>query len=66
LDISPEVQNIQDTIHRPLEAQEEGRPQYGYIGLFKKGEQNTYGRRYKTKPKTNQTQTLLWMPTSAS
>jgi hypothetical protein len=30
--ISPEAQNTQDTIHRPHEAQEEGRPRCGYFG----------------------------------
>jgi hypothetical protein len=30
--ISPEVQNTQDTIHRPHEFQEERRPQCGYFG----------------------------------
>jgi hypothetical protein len=32
VDISPEVQNTQDTIHRPQEAQEEEKPQCGYFG----------------------------------
>ena len=30
--ISPEAQNTQDTIHRPHEAQEEGRPKCDYFG----------------------------------
>jgi hypothetical protein len=34
MDISPEAQNTQDTIPRPHEAQEEGRPNCGYFGLF--------------------------------
>jgi hypothetical protein len=29
VDISPKAPNIQDTIHRPHEAQEEGRPKCG-------------------------------------
>jgi hypothetical protein len=32
MDIIPEVQNTQDSIYRPHEAQEEGRPQRGYFG----------------------------------
>ena len=32
MDISPEVWNTQDTIHRPKEAQEEGRLMYEYFG----------------------------------
>jgi hypothetical protein len=47
--ISPEVQNNQDTIHRPHDAQEEGRPWCGYFGLSLKRDQNTYGRRYREK-----------------
>jgi hypothetical protein len=31
VDISPKAQNTQDTIHRPYEAQEEGRPKCGWI-----------------------------------
>jgi hypothetical protein len=31
-------QNTQDTIHRPHEAQEEGRTKCGYFGPSKKGE----------------------------
>jgi hypothetical protein len=31
VDISPEAQNTQDTIHRPNEAQEDGRPKCGYF-----------------------------------
>jgi hypothetical protein len=34
VDISPEAQNTQDTIHKPHETQEEGRPQCEY---FKRG-----------------------------
>jgi hypothetical protein len=29
--ISPEAHNIQDTIHKPQEIHEEGRPKCGYI-----------------------------------
>jgi hypothetical protein len=29
--ISPEAWNTQDTIHKPNEAEEEGRPKYGYF-----------------------------------
>jgi hypothetical protein len=29
---SPEFQNIQDIIHKPLETHEEGRPKCGYFG----------------------------------
>jgi hypothetical protein len=32
VDIIPEAWNTQDTINRPHEAQEEGRPKYGYLG----------------------------------
>ena len=45
---SPEVQNTQDTIHKPHEI-EEGRPQYEYLQPSQKGEQNTHGRSYKDK-----------------
>jgi hypothetical protein len=31
LDIIPKALNTQDTIHRPYEAQEEGRPKCGYF-----------------------------------
>jgi hypothetical protein len=31
VDINPKVQNNQDSIHRPDEAQEEGRPKCGYF-----------------------------------
>jgi hypothetical protein len=37
VDISPEAQNTQDTTHRPNEAQEEGRPKYGYFKPFLEG-----------------------------
>jgi hypothetical protein len=32
-DISPKARNTQDTIHRPHEAQEDGRPKCGYFSL---------------------------------
>jgi hypothetical protein len=44
VDISPEAQYTQDTIHRTHEAQEEGRPKCAYFGPSYKGKQNTYGR----------------------
>jgi hypothetical protein len=36
VDISPEVQNTQNTIHRPYEAQEEGGPKCGATVLLRK------------------------------
>ena len=45
----PKSSEYQDTIHRLNEAQEEGRPKYGYFGPSSKGEENTYGRRYRGK-----------------
>jgi hypothetical protein len=44
VDISPKAPNNQDTIHRPHEAQEEGRPK-----SFLEGEQNTHRRKYRDK-----------------
>jgi hypothetical protein len=32
VDISPEAWNTQDRIHRPNEAQEEGKAKFGYFG----------------------------------
>jgi hypothetical protein len=49
VDISPESQNAQDTIDRPHEAPEEGRPKCEYFVPSYKREQNTYGRRYRDK-----------------
>jgi hypothetical protein len=46
VDISPEAQNTQDTIHRTNEVQEEGRPKYGYFVPSEKSKQNTHGKRY--------------------
>jgi hypothetical protein len=37
VDIIPEAQNTQDTIHRPRETQEEGRPKCVYFSSSKKG-----------------------------
>jgi hypothetical protein len=45
VDFSLEAWNTQDIIHRPNEAQEVGRPKYGYVNPSLKGEQNTHGRR---------------------
>ena len=42
MDISSKVQNTQDTIHRPQEAQEEGRPKCIYFDSYQKVDQNTY------------------------
>ena len=39
MDISPEAWTTQDTIHRPHETQEAGRPKCGYFSPSKKGEQ---------------------------
>jgi hypothetical protein len=49
LDISPEEQNIQDTIQQQHEAQEEGRPKLGYFGPSKNGKQNIHWSRYRDK-----------------
>jgi hypothetical protein len=49
VDINPEVWNMQDTIHRPNETEEEGRPKCGYFSPSWKGEQNTHGRSYRDK-----------------
>ena len=49
MDISPKVQNTQDSIHRPYQAQEEVRPKIGYFGPYEKGEENIHGRRYRDK-----------------
>jgi hypothetical protein len=37
VDINPKVQNIQDTIHRPYEAKEVGRPKCGCSVLLRRG-----------------------------
>ena len=37
MDISPKARSTQDTIHRPCEAQEEGRPKCGYKVLLRRG-----------------------------
>jgi hypothetical protein len=36
VDISSEVWNTQDTIHRQHETQEQGRPQCGYFGFLRR------------------------------
>ena len=46
MDISPKAQHIQDTIHRPHEAQEEGKSKYRYFGPSWKGKQSTHRRKY--------------------
>jgi hypothetical protein len=46
VDTNPKYPNNQDTIHRPHEAQEEGRPNCGY---FLEGEQNTHRSKYGDK-----------------
>jgi hypothetical protein len=45
--ISSKVQSTQDTIHRPHEALEEGRPQCGCFVPSEKRHQNTHGRKYR-------------------
>ena len=60
MDISPKAQNKQDTIHRPHEAQEGGKPKCGWvIWFFSEREQNTQqenlwrqsvGQRLKERP----------------
>ena len=47
MNIRPEAQNTQDTIHRPYEAQEEGRPKCGHFDPSEKEEQSTHGRSYE-------------------
>ena len=86
MDIILEARNTQDTIHRPNEAQEEGRPKsMDTLVLFRRGNKIPTGGNTETKCGaetegkaiqrlshlgihsiyTYQTQTLLWMPTSA-
>ena len=43
MDISPKAQNKQDTIDRPHEAQEEGRPKCGCLVFSKKGNKTLTG-----------------------
>jgi hypothetical protein len=45
VDISPTAPNNQDTIHRPHEAQEEGRSKCGFL----EEEQNTHRNKYGDK-----------------
>ena len=47
--ISPETWNIQDIIHRPKEAQEEGRPKYEYFVLPRRGSKIPMGGDTETK-----------------
>jgi hypothetical protein len=49
MDISPEARNTQDIIHRPNEAQEEGRPKCGYFVTFKMGNKIPMGEDTETK-----------------
>jgi hypothetical protein len=48
VDINPKATNNQDTIHRPHEAQEEGRPKW-VLWSFLEGEQNTHRSKYGDK-----------------
>ena len=41
VDIRPKAQNKKDTIHRPNEVQEEGRPKCGYVGPSMEGDTET-------------------------
>jgi hypothetical protein len=45
VDISPEVQNTQDTTHRPYEPQEEGGPKCECFSSSEKGELNTHRKK---------------------
>jgi hypothetical protein len=49
VDINPEAQNTQDTIHKPHETKEERRPKCGYFDPSYIGEQNTHGSSYRDK-----------------
>jgi hypothetical protein len=48
VNISPKVQNTQDTIHRPYEAQEEGRPECASV-LLRWGNKILTGGNMETK-----------------
>jgi hypothetical protein len=79
LDISPEAQNIQNTIQRIYEAQEEGRLKCEFFGPILMGGvtetkygAETGGKAIKRLPYlgiypifSHQTHTVLWMPRSA-
>ena len=60
MDISPKAQNKQDTIHRPQEAQEEGRPKCGCFGFSEKG------NKILTGVMNVFLMALLWKPTATS
>jgi hypothetical protein len=49
VDISPEVQNNQDTIHRTKEAQEEGRPSMDTSVFLRRGNKMPMGGDTETK-----------------
>ena len=49
MDIIPKPLDIQDTAHRPHEAQEEGRPKSGCFGPSYKEEENTHWIKYEDK-----------------
>ena len=49
MDVSPKAQNKQVTIHRPLEAQEEGTPKYECFGSSEKGNKILTGAIIETK-----------------
>jgi hypothetical protein len=49
VDISPEAKNIQDTICKTHETQEEERPKCGHFNPSYKGEQNNQGMNYRGK-----------------
>jgi hypothetical protein len=49
VDISPKGQNIQDKIHRPPKAQEQGRPSVGASVLLRKGDKIFTGANMETK-----------------
>jgi hypothetical protein len=49
VDISPKYQNSQDTIHRPHEAQEEGRSKGGFFGPSRKRSKIPMGGDSETK-----------------
>ena len=49
MDISAKALNTQNTIHRPHEAQEEGRPKCGFSVLLRKGNKIIIGANMETK-----------------
>jgi hypothetical protein len=52
VDVSPEVQNTQDIIHRSYEAQEEGRPKCGFL---RRGNKIPMGGETETKSASSST-----------